>query len=313
MPEPGRLPLQITLAVWRRAAAEGVWLLAGCALFLFAFFWLDIYLRCLVSASALTGLLADLPESMGGMFGISIAEVASPHGRVGVTFVHPIVVVVGAFWALTRGSDSVSGPLDRGTLEVTLAQPVSRMTVLGANIGVTLLGAALLALAAWLGTCAAIATVTVEQVHPLQKMIFQNENFLSRMLFSRQFVPLSTLVSNRDFIASAVNLFSLIALMAAYTTLISACDRFRWRTIGIAASFTLIQIVMKMAGLLAKHLEWLFHFTFLGAYWPQTLALTRDGAWQLAWRYNGILLGCAAGCYFAAAVVFRRRDLPAPL
>ena len=302
MDKPGPRPLRITLAVWRRALAEAIWLLAGCVLVMFAFHWLFVYLSSLVSTSSFTGIFTELPDSMGGMLGISIAEAATPRGRIALGYVDPTVIIIAVVWALTRASDAVSGPLDRGTLELTLAQPVSRMTVLSANIGITILGAALIALAAWLGTCCGVATVSVRQ-----------DGVLSRFFFGKQLVLLSKLVQYRDFIPSAVNLFSLTVLMAGYTTLVSACDRFRWRTLGIAGSFTLIQIVMKMAGLATIHLQWLFRFTFLGAYWPQALALAGDRVWELSWRYNGVLLGLALLCYLAAAVIFNDRDLPAPL
>jgi len=295
-------PFSVTLAVWRRAVAEAIWLLGDCVLMMFAFHWLYVYLTSLISGSSFASFFDELPDSMGGMLGISIAEAATPRGRIALGYVDPTPVIIAVVWGLTRGSDAVSGPLDRGTLELTLAQPVSRLTVLSANIGVTVIGAAVIALAAWLGTCAGIATVSVRQ-----------EGIFNRLFFGYQDVPLTQLVTYREFIPAAVNLFSLTVLMGGYTTLISACDRFRWRTIGIAGSFTLIQIVMKMAGLAAIQLQWLFNFTFLGAYWPQTLALAGSRTWELSLQYNGILLGVAAMGYLAAAAIFSRRDLPAPL
>jgi len=296
------MPFSVTVAVWRRAIAEAIWLLAGCMLMMFAFHWLYVYLTSLISGASFASFFDELPDSMGGMLGISIAEAATPRGRIALGYVDPTPVIIAVVWGLTRGSDAVSGPLDRGTLELTLAQPVSRLTVLTANIGVTIAGAALIALAAWLGTCAGIATVSVKQ-----------EGFFDRLFFGQREAPLTELVAYADFVPAAINLFSLTVLMGAYTTLISSCDRFRWRTIGIAGSFTLIQIVMKMAGLAAVNLQWLFHFTFLGAYWPQTLALAGSRMWELTWRYNGTLLGIAMVCYLTAGVIFARRDLPAPL
>jgi hypothetical protein len=55
------------------------------------------------------------------------------------------------------------------------------------------------------------------------------------------------------------------------------------------------------------------YFTFLGAYQPQILVTDHERAWQLSASYNGILLGLGLLAYFAAAVIFSRRDLPAPL
>jgi ABC-2 type transport system permease protein len=284
-------------ALWGRAVREAAWLLCGCAMLMFAFHWLYIYLSSFVSIPAFSGLFADLPQTMQGMLGISIADAARPRGRIALAYVDPTVVLLSAVWALTRGSDAVSGPLDRGTLELVLAQPVSRTSVLLANAGVTIAGAAVIALAAWLGTCTGIATVHVEE-----------KQWLSRVV-----VPLTARVDSRDFVPAAVNLFSLTVFAAAGTTLISACDRYRWRTLGIAGGFYILQIILKMVGNAAAPWKWCFYVTFLGAYWPQVLALESEQAWSLSLRYNGLLLGGAAACYLAAAVVFSRRDLPAPM
>ena len=40
--------------------------------------------------------------------------------------VDPVVVLTATVWGVTRGSDAVSGQLERGTLEMILAQPVRR-------------------------------------------------------------------------------------------------------------------------------------------------------------------------------------------
>jgi hypothetical protein len=79
-----------------------------------------------------------------------------------------------------------------------------------------------------------------------------------------------------------------------------------------------VQIIIKIAGLAAKDLNWLFNFTFMGAYWPQVIAVEAmkaapNDAWLLTLKYNGLLMGLGAACFLAAAAVFHRRDLPAPL
>ena len=293
----------MNLEIWKKAWRDAFWLLAGCVTVLFAFMWLFVYMTSFVPASAFVDFVAELPDRTHGMFGIGIKEAASWPGRLSLSFVDPTVVVIAAIWAIARGSDTVSGPLDRGTMEMLLAQPVSRMGVLFSHATVTVLGAGLLAIAAWSGLRCGIATVNVEQ---------------TKMFFFKETVPLSTLIDSSHYVYAAVNLFSFTVFTAAVATVVSACGRYRWRTIGIAGGFLIVQIIIKMLGLAARELNWVFRFTYLGAYWPQVIAVEAmkplpNRVWELSWQYNGILLGAAIACYIAAAVIFHRRDLPAPL
>ncbi|MCE9544768.1 MAG: ABC transporter permease [Planctomycetia bacterium] len=291
-----RAPLFVA-ALWRRAMSDSFWMLCGCIAIMFVFHWLYVYMTSLVSSSSFINLFEGLPKTMHGLLGISFSEAATPRGRIALAYVDPTPVVITAVWALSRASDAVSGPLDRGTLEMTLAQPIRRMSVLAANAGVTIFGAALIALSAWLGTCIGVLTVSVQQTTMLIPMK----------------VPLAGLVSCREYVPSALNLFCLTVFAAGITTLISACDRYRWRTLGIAGGFYAVEILLKMLGLAFSQLKWLFYFTFLGSYWPQSMALAGRRAWLMSLQYDGILLGSAAVCYVFAALVFARRDLPAPL
>lgn len=64
-------------------------------------------------------------------------------------------------WAVGRGSDTVSGEIGRGTMEMLLAQPVRRLLVLATQGAVTTIGSAILATAVLLGTCTGLATVSL--------------------------------------------------------------------------------------------------------------------------------------------------------
>ncbi len=299
----------MNLALWEKSLRDAFWLLLACATIMFAFLWLFVYTTSFVTASAFFEFMAELPDETQNLFGISLKEAASWRGRLALGFVDPTVVVISAIWAIARGSNSVSGPLDRGTMEMLLAQPISRISILTAHSVVTILGAAVLAVAAWCGLRAGIATVSVEESRWMGLYTFG---------FYTEEVPLADLIDARPYWFGAFNLFSLTVLAAAIATLVSACGRYRWRTIGIMGGFYFIQIIMKVAALAAEHLDWLFYGTFMGAYWPQILAVEAakempNAAWSLTLQYNGILLGIAAICLVAAGLIFQRRDLPAPL
>jgi hypothetical protein len=51
----------------------------------------------------------------------------------------------------------------------------------------------------------------------------------------------------------------------------------------------------------------------LEVYEPQRLVGGGAEAWWLLARYDGVLLGIGIAAYVAGAVIFARRDLPAPL
>ena len=294
--------------LWKRAFFDAVWLMAGCTVLMFAFHWLFIYLTSFVSTPAFADFLqSELPKDLLGMFGMPLDLAAGPKGRLAMAYVDPTVVVISAIWAIARGSDAVSGPLDRGTLEMILAQPVSRFSVLLAQVAMTVLGAVLIAAAALAGTAAGIATVNWKETH------------FGGILGTAEIVrPLSELVSAADYLPAAVSLFALTLFAAGLTTLVSSVQTSRKQTIGLVGSFYLLQVVMKVVGLTSTH-KWIFKATFLGAYWPQKIVAQPEaievlgGSVSMGLFYNGILIGGGLACLVAAFVVFARRDLPAPL
>jgi hypothetical protein len=51
----------------------------------------------------------------------------------------------------------------------------------------------------------------------------------------------------------------------------------------------------------------------LNAYEPQRLVSGTADAWRLLLLYDGVLLGVGFVCFAVGAIIFSRRDLPAPL
>jgi ABC-2 type transport system permease protein len=119
-------------------------------------------------------------------------------------------------------------------------------------------------------------------------------------------------------------------------SLFSACDRFRWRTIGITLALFVLQAIAKVVGVLKKEtvfewfrFEWLKYVSALTAYEPSRLVEIAvqqpQYTWSLTMRapsgemsmgplgYDLILVVLGLACYGAAAVIFAKRDLPAPL
>ncbi|HEX3726577.1 MAG TPA: hypothetical protein VHV08_10060, partial [Pirellulales bacterium] len=109
------------------------------------------------------------------------------------------------------------------------------------------------------------------------------------------------------------------------TTMISAGTNFRSRTIGIVGGFYALSMIVKIVGRVAPGWKWLTYGSFFTAFEPQLFVADVDKSWALwiphaggrwelgALGYDSILVGLGLACYAAGAVVFCRRDLPAPL
>ena len=271
-------------ALWSKSLLEARALLVSLTVLMFAFHWLFVWLTSLVDLGAYKVIMQALPGEFRSMIHLPIAKLATDTGRIALAYIDPVAVFAVLSWALARGSDCVAGEIGRGTMEMLLAQPVSRLSVLAIHAVVTTLGAAVLAAAAWLGTAQGVVACKLADEAPLAA-----------------FVP------------AAANLFALTFFLCAVCSMISACESYRWRAIGIMGGFYMVELVIKVVGRLAPNFEWLIYCTFLGAFEPQVLAVSPERALALSLSYDGTLIGLGLAAYIVAAVVFCRRDLPAPL
>jgi ABC-2 type transport system permease protein len=204
---------------------------------------------------------------------------------VALAFVDPVVVLAATAWGITRGSDVVSGPLERGTLEMTLAAPLRRSALFCTHALATTVAAALL--------CSVL---------------------LAAVWTAVAFGPWAGQVEPRVFVPAAANVFGLMVCVAGLTACVSAADSHRWRTIGILGGFYVFTILLKLVGRLGAPLvSWCGYLSILNAYEPQRLVEGTGRSWWLLAQYDGILLAVGLGAYALGALLFARRDLPAPL
>jgi len=286
----------MNLALWKKTIVESRWLLLGGMVFMFAVHWLRVWIASFFSVDSLEGIFSFMPSVVETMLPVSYSQMATTAGRIAIAYDDPIVLLLVTVWAVSRGSDAVSGELNRGTMEMVLAQPVTRLGVLGSQAAVTLAGGALLALTALMGTFIGLATITLDQ-------------------------PAST----RVFVPAALNLFAITVFLAGLSTMISSGTNYRARTIGIVGGFYAVSMVVKIVGRMAPGFEWLTYLSFFTPFEPQLLVGDRSRAWAL-WvphggdsfalgglGYDSILIGLGLVFYIVALIVFSRRDLPAPL
>jgi ABC-2 type transport system permease protein len=284
-------------ALLAKVVGDAKWLFAALFVLLYFFPWIFLWASGKISLPAFSNFLTSaLPREWQKVWGVPFNQVATPEGRAALVFVHPLVVFSAAIWAVARGSDCVSGEIGRGTMEMLLAQPVRRTTVFTTQAFVTTAGSALLAFAVWCGTALGL--------HAGQ---------LYEHLSAALYIP------------PTINLFALMVCVGGMSALVSSCDSLRWRTIGLMASWYVFSTVLVVIGQVADRLEWLSSASFLSAYKPQSMVVFPDEAWSLLAHQNGAISGVGLGghvvvlfalgiaCYVAGAVIFNRREIPAPL
>lgn len=262
-----------------------------------------------------------------------------------IGYVHPLVQFILCIWAVGRASSAIAGELERGTLELLLAQPLARFKLILAHLGVDLLTIPLLALSMWVGTIAGvwlIGPIKIEKPDFLKNPPRQNylvelgplkiklagiqdrlrpdqpdmeEKVKQRLqIHSLAFLPALTVIGGLLFAVSGITLW------------LSAMGRNRSRVLGIAILLVLLMFLVNLLGQLWEPLEPLRPLTLFYYYQPQQVVLGNSPAmWNVTWsEWNQgqpmvelnmvvVLLGLGLGGYALATWCFLRRDLPAPL
>jgi ABC-2 type transport system permease protein len=280
-----------------RTVRDARLLFAATLVLMFFFPWLFIWGTSKISLPAFSDFLTRaLPQEWQQAWGVPFSEVATPAGRVALIWVHPLIMLGGLTWAVARGSDCVSGEIGRGTMEMLLAQPVRRISVYATHAAVTIIGSGILAFAAWCGL--AIGLLTTQMHHE---------------------------VAASRFIPPAINFFAFMVCTGGMSALASSWDSQRWRTVGIMAAVYVGSVALSIAGQMSQSWRWLRYLSFLNVYRPQTMVARAEAAWLLvAHKENGaaqlglggcqlVLFGLGLAAYIAGAIIFTRREIPAPI
>ncbi len=221
-----------------------------------------------------------------------------------IGYVHPLVVTILCIWAVGRAAGAVAGEIDRGTMELLLAQPLPRHRVIVAHFIVDAITIPLLCLSLWFG------------------------NWLGLFIFGHvawgAAADDGTLrVDPRAFVPALVCVAALLFAVSGITMWLSARGRFRNRVLGLAVLVTLVQFLVNVIGQMWPALEPLRKFTVFYYYTPQQVVL-RD-SWMVPIGWGGdsgtgypvsgtvVLLVVGIVGYALALWTFSRRDIPAPL
>lgn len=272
-------------AIWKKSWGDQRGLVLAITALWIAFPWIYLWLSAQIPMPAFQEvLLRAIPQDWQKLSGVPFSEVATHAGRVALAFIDPVVILTAVVWAVTRGSDIVSGQLERGTMEMILAQPVHRVAVFITQALATTAAAALLCSVLLLGVWTAVSLG-----------------------------PWADTVNPARFVPAAANVFGLMVCIGGITACVSAADSHRWRTIGILCGFYVFSLLAKLVGRLSEAWAWMGYLSVFNAYEPQRLVGDPAEAWQRLAAYDGVLLGIGVVAYMAGAAIFAKRDLPAPL
>jgi ABC-2 type transport system permease protein len=320
-------------AVLKKCITEARLLFAAMAALLFAFCWVRVFIVSRLQMSQFATIIEQVWDQFKDFSPVPLDQLLSYTGRIAIGYNEPIVVFGVSIFAIARGSDAVSGELNRGTMEMLLAQPVSRVQVLSTQALVTVSCLFLLCLLTWAGTTTGIYTTTVTEDAPPPSIRIPGLGIsipLSLRKPEKVRVPMRERTEPKYFVPGAVNLFCLGVALAGFSTLVSSFDRYRWRTIGIVVACYVVHLILKILGQAIDGVGWMQDISLFAAYEPQKFIsiASHDPAdtWSLAIRdsagrfiepgplgYHLILLGIGTASYVVAGIVFHKRDLPAPL
>jgi ABC-2 type transport system permease protein len=257
-----------------------------------------------------------------------------------IGFVHPLMQTLLCIWAVGRAAGAVAGEIDRGTMELLLAQPLARWRLIAAHFCVDLVTIPILCLSMWAGNGLGAwivgnpIPVDTPSLTPVKKpgYVVELGPFKVRVdnpLNASAQLPPSLQGSERlrihpEAFGPALWLVGgLIFAVCGATMWLSAASRSRWRVLGVAVFVVLVQFLVNLIGQMWEVFEPLRPLTIFYYYQPQQVILGHD--WNSTFReWNGgrplalvpmpvVLYGVGLVGYLMAGRTLSRRDLPAPL
>ncbi len=313
---------------------ESALLFVACGLCLFAFAYFRVWVVSELDSARFKQIIDLLPKDWERFSSVDFQWLVSYMGRTASTLGEPALLLLVSLWAAVRSSDVVSGELNRGTLEMVLAQPVSRWEVYRIHSLVTLVGLVLLCLLIWAGMATAVQfSVIKETTYPEFKVPIAGWSVpLTGAKPTETQVLMRDVVNPISFFAGVCNLFSVGVFLIGVTSLLSAVDRYRWRTLGIAAGLFIVSGILKVGSLATPKLHWLGWLSYLNLFEPERQVKLfderRDNFWLVIDERmvggvstfelgpagaNLLLIMLGVGCWIWGGWRFQTRDLPPPV
>src|SRR5438270_1178371 len=164
-----------------------------------------------------------------------------------ISYVHPLTQIALSVWAIGRAAGALAGEIDRGTMELLLAQPMRRRQVIAAHLAVDLLTIVGLCAALWLGTTIGVWLAGFVGAEA------------ERHIDPAAFLP------------AQLNVGLFVFALGGMTMAISAAGRSRNRVLGLAVFAALVQFLVNVLGQLWSPMEPLRPLSLFYYFQPQPM------------------------------------------
>jgi ABC-2 type transport system permease protein len=260
-----------------------------------------------------------------------------------VGYVHPLIQTILCIWAVGRAAGAIAGEIDRGTMELLLAQPLARFRLIAAHLCVDLVTIPILCLSLWAGNYLGlycIGPIKMKTPPEFLKKPAATDLQLEFWGFRLRRVPAPgaqmrtpeeseervrarLAVEPEKFGRALPAVGGLLFAVTGMTLWLSAAGRFRWRVLGLAVFAVLVQFLVNVIGQLDETFAWMRPLTVFYYYRPQEMVLGKPLVVTLSEWHGGeplvsvpalaVLYGAGLVGYAMALWTFTRRDIPAPL
>jgi ABC-type transport system involved in multi-copper enzyme maturation permease subunit len=273
-------------ALVERSIRDSWLLLVACCVLTFALMSLRVWFVSRINIEHFVQMFAGGLSFFESLLPVSLSDWISPLGRTVFTYEEPGIILLLALWTVARASECIVGRIENGTMEVLLAQPVRRVTLVSSHSAVSLAGVLILAITS-LGALATGVSISKFDERP---------------------DLLAVLPATISYLG-----FGTFLLGAA--TLVSALTRTRSQAVAIVIAFYVIQLAFVIIARLLPSISWLEYLSILRAYEPTRAAIEFQHAQSNAWccQPSVWLYGIGAASWIAATAIFCHRDVPAPL
>ena len=322
----------MTRLLLKKYINESILLWLACAVMLVVFCWVRVWIVCQFELQRFEVFLDQL-KPFEKFSPVPLSQLLTYAGSLAMTFDEPVLILCILVWSIARGSDVVSGEINRGTLEMLLSLPISRARLMALHATVCIGGLIGLCACAWLGLYLGIQTMSVKETVsskielsipylPIKIPVGSGESRVEQ-------VPLRDRVDSEVYLPAAANLFGFGFVVLSFSVMCSSVDRFRWRTIGVVVSTYVIQLLLFLLSKSAPATAFCSALTFFSCYQPDAIVQVQreesGSTWALASESSllpldlgplgvtCVLIGLGTIFYCTAFYIFSKRDLPAPL